>query len=263
MGFELMTVLNSLPQVMARYDTQISPQVFGVVTLVGVAVALVGSGLAAFLAAGLAMACYPDSPSALGLQNLARWRRDVLVAVVASLGAQLILNAVSAWIQYAGSRFALAPSLSLPPNLGTYVPLLSGVNDVFTGALFLSIGIAFSIHLWKQCARMVWIRFGFVALLLVSILPASARRLSEVALDAVPTILILGAAVAIVAIFFRNNYAAYLVVPAIMVARVIALSWLGQGNTALTIQGVVLLILVLGAAFALLLRRAPAPELPR
>ena len=263
MGFELMNVLNSLPQVMARYDTQISPQVFGVVTLVGVAVALVGSGLAAFLAAGLAMACYPDSPSALGLQNLARWRRDVLVAVVASLGAQLILNAVSAWIQYAGSRFALAPSLSLPPNLGTYVPLLSGVNDVFTGALFLSIGIAFSIHLWKQCARMVWIRFGFVALLLVSILPASARRLSEVALDAVPTILILGAAVAIVAIFFRNNYAAYLVVPTIMVARVIALSWLGQGNTALTIQGVVLLILVLGAAFALLLRRAPAPELPR
>jgi len=48
-----------------------------------------------------------------------------------------------------------------------------------------------------------------------------------------------------------------------MVARVIALSWLGQGNTALTIQGVVLLILVLGAAFALLMRRAPAPELPR
>jgi hypothetical protein len=263
MGFELVNVLNSLPQVMARYDTQISPQVFGVVTVVGVAVALVGSGLAAFLATALAMACFPDAPSVLRFPNLARWRRDALAAVVVSLGAQLIINAVSAWIQYAGSRFALAPSLSVPSDLGTYLPLLSGINDVFTGALFLSIGSAFVIYLWKQFARRLWIRSGFVVVLLVSVLPDGAKRFSEVALDLVPTLLVLGAAVAIVAVFFRDNYAAYLVVPAIIVTRVIALSWLSQMNTALTVQGFVLLILVLGAALAILLRHAPAAECPQ
>jgi flagellar motor component MotA len=45
-----------------------------------------------------------------------------------------------------------------------------------------------------------------------------------------------------------------------MVTRVIVSSWLSQGNVALTVQAFVLLILVLGAAFALLLRRTPAPE---
>jgi hypothetical protein len=209
------------------------------------------------------MACYPDAPSILRFANLARWRRDILAAVVVSLGAQLILEAISAWIQYAGSRFALKPSLTLPSDLGTYLPLLSGINDVFTGALFLSIGSAFAIYLWKRFASKLWIRSGFVVVLLLSTLPGGAKRFSEVALDIVPTILILGAGVAIVAIFFRDNYAAYLVVPAIMYARDIALTWLKQGNTALTVQAFVLLILVLGAAFALLLRRAPAAEIPQ
>ncbi len=263
MGFELVNVLNSLPQVLARYDTQIAPQVFGVVTVVGVAVALVGSGLAAFLAVALAMTCYPDSPSILSGGNLTRWRRDVLAAVVVSLGAQLILNAVSAWIQFAGSRLALAASLSIPSDLGAYLPLLSGINDVFTGALFLSIGVAFAIYLWKQFARTLWIRAGFGVVLLVSVLPAGARRLSEAALDVIPTVLILGAAVAIVVIFFRNNYAAYLVVPAIMATRAIASSWLGQGNLALTVQALALLVLVLGAAIAMMLRTTPAAENPQ
>jgi membrane protease YdiL (CAAX protease family) len=263
MAFELIQVLNSLPQVMYRYDTTISPSVFGVVTLVSVAVALVGSGLAAFLAVSLVMACYPDAPSALRFQNLARWRRDVVVAIAAALGAQLILSAASAWIQYAGSRFALAPSLSLPPDLGTYFPLLSGVNDVFGGALFVSIGVAFAIYLWNQFAQRLWIRLGLAAALFMSMLPGSAKRLSEVALDVIPTILILGAAIAVVVFFFRNNYTAYIVVPALMVTRTIAGSWLGQGNTLLVVQALVLLLLVVGAISALLLRRAPAAESPQ
>jgi len=263
MGFELVNVLNSLPQVMYRYETEISPRVFGVVTLVSLVVALVGSGLAAFLAVGLAMACYPDAPSIMRFQNLARWRRDVFVAAAAALGVQMIFNTASAWIQYAGSRFALAPSLSLPPELGTYFPLLSGINSIFTGALFLGIGIAFVIYLWKQFASRLWIRLGLAAALFISILPANAKRLSEVALDVIPTMLLLGAAVALVVIFFRNNYAAYLVVPALMVARMTAWSWFGQGNTALAVQASLLLVLVLGAMLILLLRAAPTARLPQ
>jgi hypothetical protein len=64
-------------------------------------------------------------------------------------------------------------------------------------------------------------------------------------------------------IFFRNNYAAYFVVPALLVARMVAWSWLGQGNAALTVQGLLLLILVLGAVLALLLRAVPTAKLPQ
>lgn len=263
MGLELIHVLNSLPQIVYRYETQISPQVFGVVTLVSVVVALVGSGLAALLAVGLVMACYPDVPSILRLQNLARWRRDVIVAAAASLGVHLILKTISAWIQYAGSRMALAPSLSMPANLGTRLPLLSGINDVFAGALFLGVGIAFAIYVWTRFARSAGIRLGLAAALFISILPASAKRPSEIALDVIPMLLLLGAAVALLVIFFRNNYAAYFVVPALLAARMVAWSWLGQGNAALTVQGLLLLILVLGAVLALLLRAVPTAKLPQ
>jgi hypothetical protein len=151
----------------------------------------------------------------------------------------------------------------MPANLGTYFPLLSGINDVFADALFLGVGIAFAIYVWTRFARSAGIRLGLAAALFISILPASAKRPSEIALDVIPTLLLLGAAVALLVIFFRNNYAAYFVVPALLVARMVAWSWLGQGNAALTVQGLLLLILVLGAVLALLLRAVPTAKLPQ
>jgi membrane protease YdiL (CAAX protease family) len=260
-GFQFVNVLNSLPQIMFRYDTQISPQVFGIVTLVSIAAAIVGSGLAALLATGLVLACYPDVPSILRPRNLARWRRDVFFAAAAGLGVNLVLRSVSGWMHYAGSRYALAPSLYIPPDLGSYVPLLSGMNDVFTGALFISVGISFAIYLWTRLARALWMRLGISAALLISILPASAKRLSEVALGAIPTLLLLGAVLLLVVLFIRDNYAAYFIVPAFVGAWMIAWSWLFQGNLALTVQGLLLLLLVLGAAIALLMRAGPAAKL--
>ena len=62
-------------------------------------------------------------------------------------------------------------------------------------------------------------------------------------------------------LFIRDNYAAYFIVPAFVGAWMIAWSWLFQGNLALTVQGLLLLLLVLGAAIALLMRAGPAAKL--
>ena len=135
------------------------------------------------------------------------------------------------------------------------------MNDVFTGALFISVGISFAIYLWTRLARALWMRLGISAALLISILPASAKRISEVALGAIPTLLLLGAVLLLVVLFIRDNYAAYFIVPAFVGAWMIAWSWLFQGNLTLTVQGLLLLLLVLGAAIALLMRAGPAAKL--
>ncbi|NWG12337.1 MAG: CPBP family intramembrane metalloprotease [Acidobacteria bacterium] len=259
--FELAHSLNSIPVFASAYDTRLSSQVFTLAAIVGSAISVLGFGLLALLAAGLIMACYPDAFSTSIRNNLPLWRRDAIGAAGALVGVYLLFQAATGWLGYAASGRALAPSLLLPPHLGTYVPFVSGARDILVVALFCAAAAAFATRLWLQHSHHPLLCWSLVAWLILSFLPVSARRFSEAMIDVMPTAVLVLAAWLLVRYLFRDNYAAYFVAPALLASWRSSASWLAQGNTSLAVQGVLLLLVMIAAALALFTRSAPQAKL--
>jgi len=257
MLIEFMDMINSIPAFRFRYDTQVLPHVFMLSGFVEAMLLLTGIGLAAAFAASLIMSCYADAPAALQLKNHAIWGRDAVLAAAATLGAFLVLQWWATLLQYQASRFALAPFLSLPAGLGSYVPLISGLREVALSALLFSAVLAFSISLWKSLASRLWLRVLLIAGLLGSFLPFTARRFSEVVLDASSSALLVLMAALLILIFLRDNYAAYVLSTATLSVTRVSLSWLNQGNPGMVFHGCLLWLLIMGGAAFLLFSRAP------
>ena len=259
--FELLNMINSIPAFLFWYDTQVSPQIFLLSGLVEGALLLIGIGLAGALAAAIIMSCCPDAPAVLHRDNRRMWGRDAFVAAAATIGAFLILQWCTTLVQYHASRFALAPPLAAPADLGTYIPLVSGLQDTFLSALLFTAVLAFGAHLWTRTAGRLWLRVLLLAGLLGSFLPFTARRWPEAALEAVFSAVLILLASALVAHFLRDNYAAYFLSTAVLSAARSSFSLLGQGNVILEFQGWLLWLLVLGSALLLLFPAAWHPHL--
>jgi membrane protease YdiL (CAAX protease family) len=237
---EVFNVLNSIPELMFRYDTQIDMRLFLVTLVAGGVIAVVGIALSAALASALVLACYPDAPHVLRADYRRPRGRDAALAALATLGGFAVLQAVTAHIHARGARLGLLHSVSLPPNLGSYVPLVSSLRDTALAALFYSTLLAFAIHLWRRVTVQPWQRALLAAAFVVSLLPDPARRFSEAALDAIPSLLLIAFVVWLLVRFFRDNYLAYLLSAAVLAAARGALSLQGQGNAALEAQAWVL-----------------------
>jgi len=263
MVLELIHRINAIPQLWSLYDTQLEMRIFILTGLVGGILLLIGIGLSVGLAAGLIMACYPDASSIFHKSNRILWGRDALITAVATVGAFMTLQGIASRIQYHAGRLVLAPAITMPENIGTYLPLVSSVRDAALSGLFLSALIAFAIRLWSRLAGRTWLRALLLAGLLGSFLPTNARRLSEVALDMAPTLVLIAIACALVAKFCRDNYLAYFLSAAFLVVERIAMSYLRQGNAALVLQGAILILLALGAAAFLWFRPARATAAAR
>ena len=246
---DLLDVINSAPALLAQYDTQIGLRVFALSTLSSSLVRLIGISLAAGFAAAVAMSCYPDLPAALHKIRTRAWTRDALAAAAASTGALMLLQWVAAQIEYRASRFALVPLFAGPDNLGTFVPLVSSVRDVAFNSLFLSTALGLGIYLWTRAAYRPWQRTLLLAGMIGSLLPASARHLSEVGLDVVPSLLLLVFACLLTVLFLRGNYLAYLLSAAALSCLRVSGSFFGQGNPALTIQAFAIWVFVLAPVF--------------
>jgi hypothetical protein len=242
---DLLDMINSVPGLLAQYDTQIGLRVFALSTLSSSLVRLIGIGLAAGFAAAVAISCYPDLPTSLHKTRNRAWMRDALAAAAASLGALMLLQWVAAQLEYRASRFALVPSFSGPDNLGTFLPLVSSIRDVALNSLFLSTAVGLGIFLWTRAASRPWQRILLLAGMIGTLLPASARRFSEAGLDLVPSLLLLVLVCLLTVFFLRSNYLAYLLSAAALSCLRISGSFFGQGNPALTIQAFVIWLLVL------------------
>jgi len=260
MIIEFLDMINSIPAFRFRYDTQVLPHVFMLSGFVEAMLLLTGIGLAAAFAASLIMSCYADAPAALQLENRSVWGRDAVIAAASTLSAFLVLQWWATFLQFHASRFALAPFLSVPAGLGSYVPLISGIREIFLSALLFSAVLALGVSLWKRLASRLWLRALLVAGLLGSILPFMAGRLSEVALDAASSVPLFLLAVLLILIFLRNNYAAYVLSTATVSVARVSLSWLNQGNPGLVFQGCLLWLLILSGAIFLSFSRAPWPH---
>jgi hypothetical protein len=260
MILESLNRMNSIPEYYFEYDTQVSPQVALVSTLVGAAVMVMGLGLASALAAGIIMACYPDSPTLLDRRSRAIWSRDAVIAALATLGLIMLLQWTSTRLAFHASRVALAPGLSLPENVGTYLPILSNVRDVLFLALFSSTVMAFGVYLWQSLSEHLWLRGLLIAGLLASFLPPGATRVSEVVLEAILPILLAVFLCVLVIAFYRTNYLAYISSAAFLAVARTSSSLLGNGNLMLELQGWILWLLVLCAMVVAVLRTPPAED---
>lgn len=234
---ELLNLLNSAPKLFFQYDTQIEMRIYVLTGIVGGIILLVGIGLSVGLAVGVILACYPESPSVLKRDSLILLGRDAGIASLATLGSSLLLQGAASQIQYRASNLALAPSFVIPSNLGAYLPLISNLRDVLLGVLFYSAVLALGTYAWKKYAGKPWIRTLIILGLIGTLLPTSARRLPEVVLDFLPSLLLLALACWIVTSFFRNNYLAYIVSLAMLSMARKALAFQGQGNVSLELQG--------------------------
>jgi membrane protease YdiL (CAAX protease family) len=258
MCLELMNVLNSIPDFRFQYVTQVAPEIFVLTSVIGSLVLLIGIGLAAALAAALVIACFPAAQAMLRRRNGRLWGRDAAFAAGATLGCFMVLQWAAGRVQYHFSKLALAPTLFLPESIGTYLPLLSNIRNILLSALFFSTVLAFAVHLWTRLAGRTWLRALLIAGLWASFLPLSAARVSEAALDAALSALLIAFAGVLVAVFFRNNYLAYLLSAAVWSGARTSSSLLDQGNIMLAIQGWVLWGVAL-ALLTLLVVRSSAP----
>ncbi len=257
----LLDMVNSIPALMARYDTQWGEQVYLLGALVSRLIRLIGIGLASGLAAAVALACYPDLLVLTRRSPNRAWIRDAAAAAAAALGLLLLLQWIAAQIEYRAGKFALAPAFTLPGNLGTYLPLISSIRDVFVSSLFLSALMSLGVYLWTRAARRLWQRGLLLLGLIGSLLPSSARRVSEACFDLIPSLLLVGVACVLAVFFLRRNYLGYVLSAVVISVYRTSDAYLVQGNTALSVQGIVLWALVLAALFLLLRRPAAGQSL--
>jgi hypothetical protein len=156
----------------------------------------------------------------------------------------MILQWIAAQIEYRAGKFALAPPLAVPQNLGTYLPAISSIRDALLATLFLITTVGLVLHLWARAAGRLWQRALLLAGLIGSLLPAPARRPSEVGLDLLPSLLLIALICFLAVSFLRRNYLAYLLSTATICFYRISVPFLAQGNPALSAQGCALLALL-------------------
>ncbi len=254
LALEFLEILNGIPLLRFQYETQMDLTIYLVTSLVQQGLLLIGIGLAAAIASALVMTCYPAASAALQKQGAVKWGRDAGICVAATLGAYLALQWLVSKIQYHAHDLMIAPALSIPTGLGTYIPFISDVHKVVLSGLFFSTAVAFAIHLWSRFSgRLVW-RTILAAGLVASLVPASARGFSEAAVEVIPSVLLVAITCVMAAVFLRNNYLAYLMCAAAVSLAQISLSTWSRGGAALLIQGgLVWLIMLAGLAMLSLL----------
>jgi hypothetical protein len=242
---EFLNILNGIPSLRFQYDTQVAMSVHLVTSLAQELLLLLGIGLAAAAAVSLIMACYPDAALVLHKNGRASWGRDCAICVTATLGAYLILQWLISGIQHHAYKLMIVPAISLPTGIGSYVPFISDLRNVALSAIFFCTVVVFAIHLWRRFqGRPVWLTF-LIAGMLFSIVPASARSVSEAVFETIPAILLIAFACILVSVFLHNNCLAYPVCAAALALAQISLVTFGRGNTSLIAQVGLMWILLL------------------
>jgi membrane protease YdiL (CAAX protease family) len=242
MAVDCAAAVNSVPQLLSRYSTQIEFRVYAISSIVFTGVQLIGIGLFAAMASALVLTCYPESGLLLKRGAWGRRGKDAVVAAAAAVAALLTLDWFSAQIEYRASTLALAPTFTIPDSLGTFLPLAAAIRGILFSALFFSAVICFSIYLWAHFfGRLA--RALLLSGLAVSLLPGNAARVSEAVLDLIPSLLLVGFVYVLAKTLLRNNALAYFAATAAFAAARASYALIAQGNAYLLVQGCLIIIL--------------------
>ena len=233
--------LNQITQITQSYDTSKSMSTFWFLTLAGNVMGPIGAALGIWVLVAFATSLYPNSWRVFQRPARRIWRRDAVLAITVYLGTAFAVGRLSSVLF---SRFhAVAPvRIDINPDLlGSVLP---GAGFLIRGlmyALVLAAGVAVAIYLVEMgLKRRAWWFYLGAALLFVSLGPSGAHSAPEFFVSWAPSALKLLATIGIIAIFFRNNPAAYL--GAGFCATVLApmISMLGQPSSFYVWNGVLL-----------------------
>ena len=203
--------LNQLPVADEGYSTSVPLATFRLFLAVGYIIGPLLGGLVLWLLVGLATSLYPDWWQVFSALARQLWRRDALVAIVVSVAASAATNRVLALLAsrfhaYAGGDFGGAASLfnGAWPGLGSF---LGGVQEALIAAVFAALVILVIRYGRDTGAWWLWLS-GL--LLLATLGPTGAHSVAEYAVGWAMHFIPLAITVGIMAVFLRDNAAAYL-----------------------------------------------------
>lgn len=202
--------LNGLPSIARHYDTSISLSSFRLEIGVSFLVVVIGGGALLWLMAALATSLYPQSWQVLHGASRRIWRRDAILALVVAL-------AVASGLDRLLGRLASHFHAYLPVSFSGHSAMLDAWSPgfgVFFRAVFFGVAGAAALGIviygvclgWRRRAWWFWLG---VALVLVALGPMGAHSYAQFALGWLNRFIPLAAAVAILALFFRDNPLAY------------------------------------------------------
>jgi membrane protease YdiL (CAAX protease family) len=201
---------NQLSNLDRGYNTSISFEDFHLLSGVSLLVLPLVAGLAIWLLVGLVTSLYPDSWQLLNRTSRRLWRRDAAIVIALSIGVTEGTQKFLVWLAdrlhaYAPVGFDLAP-----PQVDAAYPALGSILHALLYGIIASAAVGIGIYgvllLWRRARRVFWL--GLV-LFGITLGPAGAHSVRAFAmgwgLRLVPAIV----GILLVALFFRDNVAAY------------------------------------------------------
>ncbi|HEX2799380.1 MAG TPA: hypothetical protein VHQ44_06885, partial [Thermoanaerobaculia bacterium] len=197
----------SLPLVLARYDSQFSMAVFGVVAGVGLLVGILVSFGAALLAVILVLAVKRDAAAAFR-----RGGADGPRALAAGAGAAALILSIRAFARGLEASFPLeagAPGFPFPAGIETVLPAAVAIGSVVLRMLLFGGTAAFLALLLRDALKKPVFRAVFFAAAIGVFAPFGARTFGELFVPVFAGALTGLAFLAAIAVFLRDDPRAY------------------------------------------------------
>jgi hypothetical protein len=190
------------------YDTSIPLSTFHLFAGVGLFIQALFAGLGGWLVLGFVASLYPESREIFNPSARRLWRRDAAIGVALAAAAIAAAARIDALITQALHVFAPADVDFSPNSLDVYAPGLSVFSTGLLGALAIMAAVAVFVYLVRSGRNTAWIWAGGVALLIV-LGPVNAQSAGEFATGWLLRFVPVALAVFVIAVFFRDNVAAY------------------------------------------------------
>jgi hypothetical protein len=238
------------------YNTAIPLETFQAMGYVVIGMTAVFGFVVMTAAAAIITTFYPEAPGALRAGNRRLMGIDAAAALLAAIGLGIALQQFQALLT---DRFHTQALLSAgsPDIIASAAPaiavLASAVRSLLTNAALVGLIVLIFHELSKP-----WMRIAAVLAALCALLPGDIRTPGEFALQYVIALATAAAAYAFCRFFARRNYLAYALVFWLMALRGPMMKLLGNGNSALEMQG-----WIVAAVMAVSVLWAVAPALGR
>ncbi len=206
--------LVSLPLVLARYDSQFSMAVFGVVAGVGLLVGILASFGAALLAVALVLAVKRDAAAAFR-----RGGADGPRALAAGAGAAALVLSIRAVARGLEASFPLEAGVEgfpFPTGVETVLPAAAAIGSLLLRMLVFGAGAAFLALLLRDVLKQPVLRIALFVAAIGVFAPFGARTFGELFVPVFAGALIGLAFLAAIAVFLRDDPRAYVLAAAFL-----------------------------------------------
>ena len=246
-----------------RYDTSIPEASYWAIFAIGAFVAMLLFFGCAALAAGLAAGLHPRAMTMFSSSSRRLYGRDALVGAFVSCGFLLGFPSVKQLAEDLVPSGRLIGGVAVPSVVGSAAPLLSALAGCVLAALFVPALAGIIAGVLGTAFRGALTRALLFVFLVLSFLPAGARRLPEYVLAAFSLVLVAGGAVLLARFVLRDNPLAWLWSAALASAVLETDRLISQSSPFYRANGMLLIAALLAAALWLLkdaIARRPSPS---